>query len=309
MVLLFKSEIDPQRRWRDALVALEPGLEVRIWPDWGDLEGAEFALVWKPPRGVLKACPRLKAIFSMGAGIDHLTSDPELPRQVPLVRMVDPSLTAGMTEFVVMSVLLHHRQMLDYAAQQRARQWRPRGQPLARRRRVGIMGLGVLGGDALAKLRAIGFDLAGWSRSAKRIDGVATFHGPDGLVAFLARTEIVVCLLPLTADTAGILNARAFAAVPRGAAVINAARGGHLVEQDLLAALESGQVGGASLDVFRDEPLAADHLFWAHPRIIVTPHAASLPVPETAAAEIVRAMAKSRAGQPLDNVVDLARGY
>lgn len=308
MVLLFKSEAMPEA-WVDALQALAPGLEVRVWPHWGAPEAADFALVWKPPKGELAKYPNLKAIFSIGAGIDHLASDPELPRHIPLVRMVDPSLTAGMTEYVVMSVLHHHRYMLDYGAQQRAGQWHLQGQIPPWRRRVGVMGLGVLGGDALAKLRVFDFDLAGWSRRPKQIPGVATFHGPEGFAEFLAGSQILVCLLPLTAETEGILNARTFQALPRGAAVINAARGGHLVEEDLLAALGSGQISGATLDVFHEEPLPANHPFWAHPRVIVTPHAASLTIPETAARYIVDSMAKACAGQPLDNVVDLARGY
>jgi glyoxylate/hydroxypyruvate reductase A len=308
MILLFKSEAMPEA-WVDALQSLEPGLEVRVWPDWGVPEEADFALVWKPPKGELAKYPNLRAIFSIGAGIDHLASDPELPRHIPLVRMVDPSLTAGMTEYVVMSVLHHHRYMLDYAAQQRASRWHMLDQVPPWRRRVGIMGLGVLGGDALAKLKVFDFDLAGWSRRPKEIPGVATFHGPEGFTDFLAGSQILICLLPLSAETEGILNARAFQALPRGAAVINAARGGHLVEDDLLAALASGQVSGATLDVFHEEPLPADHPFWAHPRVIVTPHAASLTIAETAARYIVESMAKARAGRPLDNVVDLSRGY
>jgi glyoxylate/hydroxypyruvate reductase A len=223
--------------------------------------------------------------------------------------MVDPSLTAGMSEYVVMSVLHHHRYMLDYTAQQRAGRWHLLGQIPPWRRRVGVMGLGVLGGDALAKLKVFDFDLAGWSRRPKEIPGVETFHGSEGFTAFLAGSQILVCLLPLTAETEGILNARTFQALPRGAAVINAARGGHLVEEDLLEALASGQVSGATLDVFHQEPLPAGHPFWAHPRVVVTPHAASLTIAETAARYIVDSMAKARAGQPLDNVVDLARGY
>jgi glyoxylate/hydroxypyruvate reductase A len=308
LVLLFKSEAMPEA-WVDALQALASGLEVRVWPDWGAPEEADFALVWKPPKGELVKYPNLKVIFSIGAGIDHLASDPELPRHIPLVRMVDPSLTAGMTEYVVMSVLHHHRFMLDYTAQQQAGRWHLLDQIPPWRRRVGVMGLGVLGGDALAKLEVFGFDLAGWSRRPKEIPGVATFQGPEGFTEFLAGSQILVCLLPLTAETEGILNARTFQALPRGAAVINAARGGHLVEDDLLAALDSGQISGATLDVFHQEPLPAEHPFWAHPRVILTPHAASLTIPETAARYIVDSITKARAGQPLDNVVDLARGY
>jgi glyoxylate/hydroxypyruvate reductase A len=214
-----------------------------------------------------------------------------------------------MIEYVLLAVLTHHRFMLDYAAQQRAKVWREISQIAANQRRVGIMGLGVLGGAAAEKLIGLDFDVAGWSRSAKAQAGVTCFHGQDGLIPFLARTDILVCLLPMTAETDGILNARAFAALPRRAALVSVGRGGAVVEADLLAALESGQIGGASLDVFRQEPLPPDSPFWTHPRVILTPHVASMTIPDSAAVAVAANIRRLRAGQPLEHVVDLRRGY
>ncbi|RMD64386.1 MAG: glyoxylate/hydroxypyruvate reductase A [Alphaproteobacteria bacterium] len=286
-----------------------PELELREWDQPGNPEDIEYALIWAPPRGALRRFPNLRAIFSIGAGIDHLASDPDLPPGVPVVRMVEPGLTAGMSEFVVMSVLYHHRFMIEYAQQQRAHVWREIEQIPARRRRVGIMGLGVLGGDAADKLCGFGFDVAGWSRSAKTRPGVTSFHGPGGLVPFLNRTDILVCLLPLTAQTEDILNAETLAALPRGAAVISVGRGRQVVEEDLLAALDSDHLSGATLDVFRTEPLPPDSPFWDHPKVVVTPHIASMTIAETAAEAVVENIRRIEAGQPPLHVVDLARGY
>ena len=308
MALLLKSDIDRHGAWEQALRARDPALEVRTWPEVGDPAGIEAALVWAPPEGVLAGLPNLKLIVSIGAGIDHFKSDPKLP-EVPVVRMVEPGLTAGMTEFVVMSVLHHHRFMLDYASQQRAGQWQEIGQVAAAYRRIGFLGLGVLAQDAINKLRAFRFPLAGWSRSPKTLPGVACFHGRDQLPDFLARSDILVCLLPLTPDTEGILDAAAFAALPRGAALINVARGGHQNEDDLLAALDSGQLSGATLDVFQTEPLPADSPLWRHPRVILTPHIASMTIPESAADFVVETIHRMRDGQPLRHVIDWQRGY
>ncbi len=309
MALLFKSEIDRADLWAEALGGCAPDLEVRIWPEAGELSEIEYALVWKPPQGLLKSYPNLKLIFSLGAGVDHLTSDSELPEGVPVLRMVEPGLTAGMTEYVVMSVLMHHRRMVDYAGMQRDRVWEVLPTPLAADRKVGVMGLGVLGADAAAALAGLGFDVAGWSRSPKSVPGVAAFHGADQLEPFLARSEILVCLLPLTAETGGILNARTLALLPRGAALINVGRGELLVEEDLLPALDAGQVTAATLDVFASEPPAPEHPFWTHPRVVLTPHCASITVPDSGARAVVENIRRFEAGEALLHVADLGRGY
>lgn len=309
MAILFRSTAAATTRWRRLLGELMPEHEIRYWPEVGDRAAIEYALVWQPEAGLLASLPNLKLIVGLGAGIDHLLRDASLPSHVPIVRLVDPYMTDAMSEYVVLSVLRLHRQDLDYLAQQRAGVWEEREHKNAAERRVGILGFGTLGQDAGRKLRSLGFEVAGWSRGARQLSGFTTYAGAAGLDDILVRSEILVCLLPLTGATAGILNAAAFARLPHGAGVVNAGRGGHLVEEDLIPALESGQLSGAVLDVFRDEPLPPDHPFWRHPRIIVTPHIAAETHPPTAALIIRDAIRRHAAGLPVDNRVDLARGY
>jgi len=301
MALLFRSTVDSAARWRAQLTRLTQELEVRVWP--------EIGLVWRPEPGFLASLPNLKLILSLGAGVDHLLGDPQLPQHLPIVRLVDPHMTAAMSEYVVLQVLRLHRRELDYRAQQEAGLWRELDQKNAVDRRVGILGLGELGRDAAKKLRALGFDVAGWSRGERTVPGVASYAGANGLPQLLGRSEILVCLLPLTAETEGILNGSTLALLPKGAALVNAARGAHLVEEDLLAALASGQISAAVLDVFRQEPLPADHPFWHHPRIVVTPHVAAFTNPATAAPIILDNIRRFEEGRPLLNRIDPARGY
>jgi glyoxylate/hydroxypyruvate reductase A len=309
MALLFLSDIDPPKAWVPALQAALPGLEVRVWPDIGNPADIAYALVWSPPPGLLAGLPNLKAVFSLGAGLDHLFRDPALPAHVPVVRMVDPGLTQGMTEYVALHVLAWHRQAAAYRAQQARAEWRALRQPLAPARRVGVLGLGMMGGAAARALAGLGFAVAGWSRTPRAEPGIESVHGADAVAPFLDRSEILVCLLPLTPETAGILNAETFARLPRGAYLINAGRGGHLVEADLLAALDTGQIAGAALDVFAEEPLAPDHPFWHHPAVTVTPHVAGTARPRTAAPVIAEAIRRIEAGEPPPHVVDRVRGY
>ena len=291
------------------LAGLMPEHEIRYWPEIGDRAQIDYALVWSPEPGLLASLPNLKLVVGLGAGVDHILRDPSVPAGVTIVRLVDPYMTDAMSEYVALQVLRLHRQDLDYLAQQRAAIWEEREQMNAAERPVGILGFGTLGQDAARKLKALGFDVAGWSRSAKEVPGFATYAGPDGFDELLARSEILVCLLPLTAETRGILNAAAFARLPRGAGIVNAGRGGHLVEEDLIPALDSGQLSGAVLDVFREEPLLPGHPFWHHPRIIVTPHVAAETHPPTAAAVIRDAIRCFEAGLPVPNRVDPVRGY
>jgi glyoxylate/hydroxypyruvate reductase len=308
VALMFLSPDDPAEAWRAELQARIPGLEVRIWPEVGDPDEIEIALVWRPPPGELARYRNLRAILSLGAGIDGLIADPDLP-EVPLARMVDPSLTRTMTEYVLLAVLRHHRELDRFERTQRAREWAYAFPPQAADRRVGIMGLGELGAAAARQLVAHGFQVLGWSRTPKAIEGVVSYAGRSELHAFLHRTEILVCLLPLTADTLGILDAATFAELPHGAFVINVARGQHLVENDLLKALDSGHLAGATLDVFRTEPLPPDSPLWGHPRILVTPHVASYSVPGTAADGVAANIRRVLAGQPPLHLVDRAKGY
>jgi glyoxylate/hydroxypyruvate reductase A len=306
--VLFHSTSDNADRWRAALATAMPELEFRRSAEPGDKGEIEYALVWKPPAGLLASLPRLKVIASLGAGVDHVFSDPSLP-EVPVVRLVDPHMVAAMSEYVLTQVLRLHRQDLAYAAQQRRGEWRERRQPNADERRVGILGLGTMGTDAALKLKALGFDVAGWSRRPKEVPGISCHAGAAGLEEMLATTEILVCLLPLTSETEGILDSRLFARLPKGAMLLNAGRGAQLVEEDLIPALDSGQLTSAVLDVFRQEPLPAGHPFWRDERIVVTPHVAASTNPRTAALIVADTFRRARDGRPLLNVVDRTARY
>jgi glyoxylate/hydroxypyruvate reductase A len=310
MALLFVSTWDDKGAWRRRLSALDPALEVRTWPDdVGEAATIDAALVWKPPAGLLATLPNLKLILSLGMGVDHIFADPKLPPGIPIARIVDQELIDRMSEYCALAVLRYHRDADAYDRFQAERRWKQIPGPHASGRKVGILGLGEIGRDLAKKLAAFGFRLAGWSRTPKSVPGVESFHGEGGFFPFLARTEILVCLLPLTPETEGILDARAFAALPQGAVVINAARGGHVVDGDLVAALDSGHLAAAQLDVFRQEPLPREHPFWAHPRIRLTPHNAGITNPDTAAHQIVENLRRLARGEPLLNIVDRTRGY
>jgi len=308
--LLFHSNADSKDDWRRRLAALDPTIELRVWPEAGEPAEIDAALVWKPPAGMLATFPNLKLVLSLGMGVDHIFADPELPQGVPIARLVDRDLINRMSEYCALAVLRYHRNADTYDAHQRQRKWKALpGEPAGKDRRVGILGLGEIGRDLASKLAPFGFALAGWSRTAKRVPGVESFYGAAGLAPFLARSEILVCLLPLTRETRGILDARAFAALPKGAVVVNAARGGHVVDADLLAALDSGHLAAAQLDVFNQEPLPPEHPFWTHPKVRVTPHNAGITDPNSAAHQIVENLRRLRRGEALLNIVDPARGY
>lgn len=307
--LLVSTKPQSMQQWRRELLALDPGLDIRLFPQTGPVEDITAALTWNHPPEDLYRYPNLRLLISMGAGVDHLFRPPGPPPGVAVVRLVDRLLTTAMSEYVLLAVLRHHRQAEIYRAQQRARIWHELPAPDTENTRVGILGLGVLGSDAARKLAALGFRVAGWSRTKKSLAGIESFVGRAELKPFLERTDILVCLLPLTAETRHILDAAAFAALPKGAYVINVARGGHLVEDDLLAAIDSGHLSGATLDVFETEPLPGEHPFWGHPKIIVTPHAASVTVPRSVAPQVVENMRRLAAGEPLLNVVDVSIGY
>ncbi|MGH1482558.1 MAG: 2-hydroxyacid dehydrogenase [Geminicoccales bacterium] len=309
MALLFLSEADPVEEWQAALLAEMPDLDFRTWPDQvGDPDDIDIALVWQPPAGELKRYRNLKAILSLGAGIDALLEDKTLP-DLPLVRMVDPSLTQTMADYVLLATLRHHRQFDFFEREQRRANWAFAFPKSVGETKVGIMGLGVLGQASALALQAQGFDVAGWSRSAKTLDKIETFHGSDQLDGFLARSEILVCLLPLTDDTRGILNRSLFEKLPKDACLINVARGPHLVDDDLIQALDNGRLAGATLDVFHSEPLPSDSPLWHHDQILITPHVASYCVAQTAAKGIANNIRRIRTGKKLPHQVDRAKGY
>ncbi len=300
--------------WLDALRDNAKGRDVLAWPvASGDLSRVSFACVWLPPRGLWARLPNLKAIINLGAGVDHLLADPGLP-DVPLARVAHADLTMRVTEYVVLHVLMHHRRQRLYDAQQRERSWRVHDQPAASEVAVGVMGLGVIGAHAAGVLAGIGFKVAGWSRSPKALSGIETFHGAAGLDAFLARTEILVCLLPRTPGTEGILNRTLLGKLNRdgaagGAFLVNAGRGALQIDADIVMALDDGTLAGATLDVVQQEPLSAQSPLWSHPRVTITPHNAGDISPRVFAPSVVAQIERFERGLPLDNPVDRRRGY
>ncbi|WP_043340076.1 2-hydroxyacid dehydrogenase [Belnapia moabensis] len=310
MAVLLSTKASTMEDWRDALLEVDPSLEIRLFPEAGDPAEIEAAVCWTAhDMAELRRYPNLKLLVSMGAGVDHLLRPPGPPPGVPVARLVDERLTQGMTEWVLLNVLRFHRQDPEYRAQQSARIWNELPAPDTARRRIGILGLGALGGDAARALLALGFPVMGWSRRPKSLPGVESFHGDDGLAAMLARSDILVCLLPLTPETRGLLDASRLALLPAGAYLLNSARGGHMVAADVLAALESGRLAGAALDVFEPEPLPPEHPFWTHPKVVLTPHAASITIPRSAAPQVVENIHRARAGLTPLNLVDPAAGY
>jgi len=309
MSLLFLAPELNARSWVKHLRRQDADLDLRIWPDAGPPDEVLFVLSWKHPLGVMKQFPRLKCIASLGFGVDHILRDPDLPTGVPVTRIVDAAMVAAMSTYVLTAVLTHTRQFDHYRQDQTRKTWKPRTPKQPSDVRVGVMGLGHLGLDAARMLRALDFQVFGWSRTAKSIEGVTSFSGDEGLADFLSRSDILICLLPLTPATHGILNRQTLSKLPAGAYLINVARGEHLVEEDLLAAVEGGRLAGACLDVFRHEPLPESHPFWCHPQVTVTPHVASLTYPKDVAPQIIANYHRVRAGQPPQQVVDLKRGY
>lgn len=275
-----------------------PDVDLRIGTQLGALDEVDAAVCWYPPPSVLASMPQLRLVQSLGAGIDHFHTDPHLPQAPVLCRIVDTDMAGTMTAYVTWAVVHHQRAMGKYLDSAAALQWQEQPIVPPARHGVGIAGLGTLGVACAQALRNIGYRVRGWSRSPKAAlpDGVESFHGPDGLDDFLAGCDTLVCLLPLTPQTQGFLDAALFRRLPRGAHLINVGRGSHLVEADLLRALEDGTLGAATIDAFAQEPLPTDHPFWRHPRIVVTPHIAA----RTEAIAIAR--------QTRDNLAALARG-
>jgi glyoxylate/hydroxypyruvate reductase A len=311
MAVLIVATHDRPDWWALELRQHAPDLEVRVWPEVGNAEDITYVLAWKPPPGALATLPNLAVVFSLGAGVDHLFADPDFPAHVTVVRVVDPYLTAGMREYVLLHTLRYHKNQPALDRQQREHVWDDRARELrqADEQGVGILGLGELGKACAEALVQLGFDVAGWSRTPKEIPGVTCFDGRVGLDALLGRSRILICLLPLTPETEGILDAHLFSKLPKDASLINAARGGHLVEEDLIPALESGRLAHATLDVFRTEPLPAGHPFWDHPRITVTPHNASITDPRSVVAQILENIDRHQRDTALSNTVDTTLGY
>jgi glyoxylate/hydroxypyruvate reductase A len=315
MALLYLIPTWPTDVWTGAMRALAPDLDLRVWPDkLGNPADIAYAVAWLPPANVLRGLPNLKVIFSLGAGVDAILRDATLPDDIPIVRVNDPDLTMRMSEYVVLHVLMHHRQQRRIDENQKRKIWDSFPTHAASDLAVGIMGLGVLGADAAEKLALIGFRVAGWSRTRKHIAGVHCYAGEAEFDSFLRRTDILVSLLPHTPETTGLINRDLIRKLSRkgpfGAPIlINAARGKQQVGADILAALDSGELHAATLDVFETEPLLPESPFWTHPKVTVTPHCAADSDPTTISSYVLRQIRKHESGLPLDNVVDRTRGY
>lgn len=309
MALLFYSEYDDPADWGRHLHDAIPDLDFRVWPAAGNPLDIDAAIVWKAPEGELRKFPNLRLIVNLGAGVDSIVQDRSLPEGIPIVRIADPDMSRMMAQFVLAAVLRHYREFVSFARAQKERRWHyihPREAPTCS---VGVMGLGNLGAAAAAELVRQGFRVSGWARTPKSLEGVASFHGYEGLAPFLSGSEILVVMLPLTPQTDGILDAGALALLPHGAKIVNVGRGRLVDEDALIAALRSGRISEATLDVFRREPLPAESPLWDFDQVLVTPHLASVAIPRTAARQVAENLRRLSAGEPLINVVDPKRGY
>jgi len=307
-VVLYKSDPVRGKVWQHIFAAEAPDLELRHWPDSGTPGDVHYLVAWQAAAELLATLPALRMLISVGAGIDQLDVD-AVPAHVDLMRMVEPGIIEGVLEYGVMAVLAAHRRLVDYVAQQRAQRWATHPLVPAAARRVGVLGLGVLGTGLLERLRPFGFQLAGWSRRPHHITGVSCHAGDAQLEPFLAGCDIAVCLLPLTPQTQGLLDARRLAALPRGAWLVNIGRGPQLDTAALVDALEREHLAGAILDVVDPEPLPAGHALWHHPRVLLTPHVAGMTRPETAARVVIEAIRAHRRGEPPAGLVDRSSRY
>lgn len=306
----FVYKADPSRgaMWAKLFAQHAPDIPFKLWPDIGDPAQVRYLAAWQPPDDPARALPNLEVLFSTGAGIDQFDLS-SIPGHVPIVRMIEPGIVEGMVEYVTHGVLTIHRDFLDYASQQQAAKWHELTVRPAASCRVGVLGLGMLGKAVLERLRLFGYPCAGWSRSEHSIEGVDCYAGEQGLDAFLARTDVLVCLLPLTPATRQMLDARLLGKLPRGASLIQTGRGPHLVQADLLRLLDEGHLRYALLDVTTPEPLPSDHPLWTHPRVRITPHIASATRPETAVESVLENLRRHRQGLPMIGEIDRGRGY
>lgn len=306
--LVFFSRLETGGEWREALRTEMPDLDFRIWPEAGDAENVRYALVWNPPEGFFQTFPNLSLIVNLGAGVDGILARSDLP-PVPISRISDPEMSRMMASYVVFAVLRYYRDIPTFERAQRRREWHYIHPREARETSVGVMGLGELGRRAAEELARWGFSMRGWARSRHMIDGVETFAGAGELAAFLDGLDILVVLLPLTGDTRDMIDAPLLAGLPRGARLINAARGELVDEEALLDALRSGHIAEATLDAFRTEPLPPEHPFWGMEQVLITPHLASVAVPRSAARQIAESIRRVDRGEPPLHLVDLIRGY
>ena len=308
-ILLYLKD-HPNEPWVKSFQKINPDVEVRCYPNWGDVETSGYAFVWHPEPNILAQYPNLEIIFSMGAGVDHLLKDPTLPKHIPIVRMADKGLKESMAEYVIMNVLMHQRNMTQVFANQRAAIWDRTFPPTAAKTTVGIMGYGTLGAYVGDKLKSFGFPLVTWSSSDKPAEnGVTHYKGQDQLPTFLAACDIVVCLLPATKDTIHILNTETLKFCKKNAAIINAGRGNTLDLMALIDSMKFGHIRAASLDVFETEPLPKNHPVWAMENIVITPHVAAVTQYKSAAQYVLNTIENYETGKSLENLLDIKKGY
>jgi glyoxylate/hydroxypyruvate reductase len=306
--LLFHTAGGNAAAWLEALSRALPEANIAAWPQT-TARPADYAIVWKPPQELLGALGQVKAVFNLGAGVDAVAETPALSRDVPLIRLEDAGMAEQMVEYACFAVLRCYREIDAYAEQQRAGLWRQRRRIDKRSFGVGILGLGVMGVAVAQALARFGFPLLGWSRARKTIDGVTSYTGPGELDAVLGEARVLICLLPSTRETRGLLDRARLSRLPRGACVVNLARGDILVDEDLVALLDEGHLAAAILDVFRDEPLPASHAFWHHPKITLTPHVSAATLIDESVEQIAAKIRRMEAGLPVAGVVGRERGY
>jgi glyoxylate/hydroxypyruvate reductase A len=309
MSLLLISPDRDMSGWKEALHEVAPSIDIEIWPDVQDPQRVQFAVSWNQPKHVLDSYPNLKAVSSLGAGADHLLTDKFLPKSVDICRVISDSLTQQMKEYVLGAVLNIQRNYAHYIRQKDLGKWQAHNHPLAEDLAIGVMGLGKLGQPVADQLSQLGYSVSGWSRSPKELNNVTTFAGDDEFSGFLAQSQILVCLLPLTSETDSILNLDLFKQLQKPGWIINVARGEHLVDEDLIYALDSNILQGAWLDVFEEEPLPDKHAFWNRKNIIVTPHIASITKPSEVAEQIADNYKRALSGMELNHTVNREKGY
>ncbi len=309
MALVICRQDTKIEQWKKALKTAAPDMEVYSCLEDHPKEKVKMALVWKHRPGSLKQYSNLECIASSGAGVDFIFEDSEAPKNLPITRVIDPILAGDMAEHVMALVFAYLKNLNQYKLDQTQKNWNPRAYARIKDFTIGILGLGTLGSVLAKDLVHVGFRVQGWSQSQKSIRSVKAFCGKTGLDAFLATTDILVCLLPLTPNTKGILNKELLGKLPKGSYLINVARGGHLIDKELLAALDTNHLKGAALDVFHEEPLGEGHPFWSHPKVHISPHCASVSDTDSVVPQIVENYRNLMSGKLLQNIVSMDRGY
>lgn len=309
MKLVIVTPAEDVSTWVKSLKQQNSDLTVEVYPDDTEREQTDFILTWSPPETIFKEFPNLKVLASMGAGVNHITKLPNIPEVVVVTKVNDPLLRTDMATYVLTQCLSHLRRLPEYFQQQEQQNWNKMSYRRPKDTQVGIMGIGTIGQTVGELLVKNNFQVSGWSHSEKNLENINTYAGKDRLAEFLKPLDILVCLLPLTTETEGILNKETFNQLPKNAYLINVARGDHLVEEDLLEALEKEQLSGAALDVFSEEPLPKEHSFWNNSKITITPHTASVTDPKSVSQSVIKNLKRLKQGEPLKDTVSLKKGY